>query len=787
MSNGLELTGTGGSYLRVSGDRQEVERQTASRGAFEKRHGVKISAAHQYEDDMPRDLSAKRPDFQRMLKAVKAGRLQWVFIDHIDRFGFADEWELAKRLVEFHEAGCKLLDARDDDWTAKGLMSFFKVGLAGHASHESQVTTSHRSLGGMIVKARAGEWQGGPPKLGFDIACFDRATNSELWRVVWEGRDITGRTERKGKMRPVYFVRRLKVYPDGRTERMDGNVVFRTSKDTQMMRIVPTRDGARLAAAQGVFGRYAAEAVTFFDLAKWLNGLGIRNSFGNLFQSRDISKMLTSEDYLGYPTFSKRRNGRFHRVKGGNVAELEPELYGKDTANAPDDVIRSAKRWFEPLIDRPTWDAVQKKLGRRDKPKHAPKNPGLYLAGLVVCAGCGRPMVARADRGEYYCGTWDKCRTRGRLGDSPCLRNGVKQGVLEGYVERYLEETGRRLQLLTEDLDAGHLTGRLGEQAGEAWGAFLKGIDRLTDYLARHHPDDFAALLRAAAERHAEDERVLRDVREAPPGLLAEQLAQHPEALDGRAGGIGFHLLDDFPAECVDLYRSRFDPSAVEAELAKLKAEYDRHLDGWADLPTKRAKETAAARLAGLESRMEELEKQRQDAADLVVNGWREMRDLEQAVAEARETMRGESAAHQLRRRAESLRGLLCRIECEFVLTGKKGCGAGGAGSRLAAVSFVPVAGEGVRFDDVREDGRCRSQGHLVPVEHLPASPCAGRPPPGSCGRWRRRPPASPCARRAPCATCRTPGRAPGWPARNTAPAPPACRAPAACPALPRP
>src|SRR5262249_54384060 len=160
--------------------------------------------------------------------------------------------------------------------TDRGLMSFFKAGLAGHSSHAEQVTKSHRALGGMLAKAKAGEWMGGPLKLGFDVGWFDQATNVELWRGIFPGRGGTGRTKRRGKMRPVYRIRRLKVYTDGREERLDGEVIFRTSKDTQVMRITPTRDGAKLAAARQLFHRYAYESVSFYDLAKWLNGLGIR-------------------------------------------------------------------------------------------------------------------------------------------------------------------------------------------------------------------------------------------------------------------------------------------------------------------------------------------------------------------------------------------------------------------------------------------------------------------------------------------------------------------------------
>jgi DNA invertase Pin-like site-specific DNA recombinase len=707
----LHLTGTGGSYLRVSGDRQEVERQLASRAAFEKRHRVKVSPHHQYEDDMPRDLSDKRPDFQRMLKAVKAGLLQWIFVDHIDRFGFADEWELVKRIGELREAGCKLYDSNNEDWTAHGLMSFFKAGLAGHSSHAEQVTKSSRCLGGMVTKAKAGEWMGGPPKLGFDVACFGRATGEELWRVVFEGHEFLRHHETKktrgGKPKRIYRVLRRRVYPDGRTERLDGNVVFRSSKETQVMRIVPTRVKAKLEAAQGVFRRYATEAVTFFALAKWLNGLGIRNSYGNKFQSVDISKMLSDEAYLGYPTFSKRRNGRFHRhTAEGGIVELEPGLRGKNTASDSADVIRSSRpngeRWFEPLVDRATWDAVQKKLRGRGKATRAPKNPGLYLARLVVCASCGEPMVGRRDRGEYYCGTWHKHHLRGTLADSPCLRNGVKQSVLEEYVNRYLEETGKRLDLLTEGPGGSHLTDRLEEQETQAWRGFRDGIVRLTGYLAEHHPEEYAAIIEDFNRRAAEDEEATRNAVPLTVSLAeryGERLtAAHRQAMQGNNPNT---TLDSggFVDACVACYRANFDPSGLAAEIERLEAEHTALMKKWADLPTPRAKEKAKAELTALEARITERERQQQDASEVIVRHHREMLGLQQAITDAKLAMHGEGGEQALRQRAEALRAILCRIECEFVVTGKRSRGGPGqAGSRLVALHFLPITGDSVRL-----------------------------------------------------------------------------------------
>jgi hypothetical protein len=365
------------------------------------------------------------------------------------------------------------------------------------------------------------------------------------------------------------------------------------------------------------------------------------------------------------------RAGRFHRYAGGKVEPLPAELRGKFTAADPADVVRSVRHFYEPLVDRKTWVAVQKKLRARrhpDAPKRAPKDNGLYLAGLVVCTGCGKPMFARKDRREFYCATCHTHREKGRADVSPCERNAVSQAVLEGYVNRYLEEAGKRVELLAGSVDAGPLTGRLRAQEADAWRGFGEGIARLTAYLAEHQPDAYNAILRE---------------HQVPP----------------EAGGPG---PDDFVAACLACYRAHFDPAAAAAELARLEAEHTARTRKWADLPTPRAKEKAKAELTALEERIADAERRRADAAGAVEGYWNQIADLNTAIADARLAMRAEAGARALRRRAEALRGLLCRIECTFVLTGKKApgkkAGPGGAWSKLAEVTFVPVAGDGATY-----------------------------------------------------------------------------------------
>jgi DNA invertase Pin-like site-specific DNA recombinase len=718
-----------------------VQRQLDSLKAFEQRHKVKVSEQHRYEDHMPRDLSAKRPDFQRMLKAVASGQLRWLFVDHIDRFGFADQWELVELLSQLRKAGCKLYDACDDEWTSRDLMSFFKVGLAGHASHTEQATKSHRVLGGTVQKAKAGEWLGGPVRLGFDVGCFDRATGKELWRVVWERREVVGKHPKKktrtGDAVPLRRILRRKVYPDGKTERLDGEMKsFCTSPETQVMRITPTRDGAKLDAARRVFARYATESVSLSGLAKWLNGLRIPNSFGGPFQSNDIKRMLTDEVYMGVITYGKHRNGRFKRydAKQG-IIDIEPELRGKDTESDPDDVIRSRRpdgsRWFEPLIGLETWTAVQAKFRARTKKRYAPKSSKMYLAGLVVCQTCRERMSARTQREEYNCASWDRSRKTGLLDECPCGRHGVRQSLIENYLNRYLEESGKRLELLTHCPTA-HVSDRLTGQQESAWDGFCAGVDRLIRYLSEQHPKEYERLVvEAEAQWEADVEELVR-VRKTPTspreGTLVKRYGKKlkdacEEALKPDAPPV---RPDAFISELLKSYQANFDPSGLDAEIARLDDEHTTQMRLWANPPTPLSKAKAAAELATLEGQLEELKRQREDVSAAVLGPWRDLQALSVAVVKATKDMHSGDGEHAMRQRAEALRSVLSCIECEFVVSAKrslvtikrgehkgKRMGKGGPGqarSKLVALHFYPLVGDAMVLSvDGPEAGNARS------------------------------------------------------------------------------
>jgi DNA invertase Pin-like site-specific DNA recombinase len=244
----LDLSGNGAAYVRVSDDLQDMLRQYEAIHAFEERHGVSIPKSHRFEDEgWARDTAAKRPDFQRLLKLAESGHIQWIVVSERDRFGTTDADEFMHYRYLLRQWGCRLYDTAGTEWTRKDIATVITAVVEGEKSEQEQHGISRRVLGGKAAYAKRGEWQGGTVPLGLDVACYScvpleagagkaNADLPELWRVVSEG-----------------LHKRVKVYPDGRTERFDGEGNFPAfQRETEVLRLTPSKDKAKLAAAVSV-------------------------------------------------------------------------------------------------------------------------------------------------------------------------------------------------------------------------------------------------------------------------------------------------------------------------------------------------------------------------------------------------------------------------------------------------------------------------------------------------------------------------------------------------------
>src|SRR5262249_58585796 len=117
----------------------------------------------------------------------------------------------------------------------------------------------------------------------------------------------------------------------------------------------------------------------------------------------------------------------------------------------------------------------------------------------------------------------------------------------------------------------------------------------------QYHPAEYAEIVREwNAQRAADEDAALNGLPLSRP--LAEYLGEEGVAASKRAlkeKTDPMQLADEFTLACLECYRSLCDPKKFEAELAELKDKHDRLVKRLLrdDLPTQRAKDTAAAGL----------------------------------------------------------------------------------------------------------------------------------------------------------------------------------------------
>jgi DNA invertase Pin-like site-specific DNA recombinase len=676
-----DLSGPGAAYVRVSTDQQDTLRQKTSIGAFEKAHGVTIPEGHRFEDQgWARDAADRRPEFQRLMALAEAGKVRWVVVDALDRFGTKDPHQLVHYLYRLREAGCRLFEVAGAEWTRADIATIITAVVRGEDSRQEQDKNSKRVLGAQYEAARRGEWQGGPPPPGFDVACYSRATGEELWRFVCD--------------------RRQRVYADG-TEESRPRTPPHDAR-TEMKRLSPCRDERKLAAVVEVFGMYAKGSYGPSSLARHLHRTGVRNSEGGRIQGGHVERMLRDPAYIGYPAWNRRTRAKFNCRKGGKtVATLNHAQ--RESGNDPADWVRSERQLYPPVVDPAVFDAVQAKLRREAEEKEregktrAPLSPEHFLRGLVRCGHCQKPMDVHTGRrgdSEYYCSSYQKsCLPGSRAADCGCLRNGVYQGEIEPHLDRWLAEAGDTLDQLKR-LDVWRPTDPRAAQADAHQKAFYEGFDRLLAYLAERHPEEYAAILRWQDQCAAWAEESVRADRAAgwpplpPDPARAERFRAAMEnyhKLRKEGGNRAVACVPQFVRECLDLYRERVDPTALDAEIAALEAELAAKTDGWRDLPkiplVRKQAEEELSRLAG---QIEDLQRQREDLASEVENHYLEMETLELDLADALTALRARRDEHSLRVLAQKLKKRVEYIDCFFVPTGDERPGK--SKSRLAKV-----------------------------------------------------------------------------------------------------
>lgn len=158
-------------YVRVSTEDQvkgySIDRQI--RACHDKAEAEGYQVAKVYQDLGESAKTAKRPDFQAMMEAVrkasKKNRVQAIIIDNLDRF-MRNLRELLNFEYELRQLGVRLLSASEDIDTGSdaGAMMFQFKGMFAERYLEN---LKRETLKGLRGKAEKGRWVGGMNPYGY--------------------------------------------------------------------------------------------------------------------------------------------------------------------------------------------------------------------------------------------------------------------------------------------------------------------------------------------------------------------------------------------------------------------------------------------------------------------------------------------------------------------------------------------------------------------------------------------------------------------------------------------
>jgi DNA invertase Pin-like site-specific DNA recombinase len=380
------------TYLRKSTDRQEasIPDQRDAVAKLAKQRGYTV--VREYKDEgISGDDTERRTGFLQMLDdAKRLGDYHAILCWDQDRFGRFDPLEAGYWVKPLRDRGIYLETIAQGkiDWDDFAGRIIYAVQQEG--KHAYLKDLSRNVTRGILAKVRRGEWVGGRVPYG-----------------------------------------------------------YRRNEDKRL----EPGDPVEVETVRWLFREYLRRDVSLCTLARELNARGVpapmrkasgRWRGGGLWAVQGIRNILKRPAYVGDFVWNRRHMGAYHGVKNGEITASTKQRH-QVTENDPADweVIPDH---HEALIDRDTFDRVQKKLVTRRDHSSSPAVGGPFLfTGLAKCGDCGWPMYGMnwwgADNPsggppggrKYCCGQYHSYRKAG------CNSNKVEERDLLNAVLDVIE------------------------------------------------------------------------------------------------------------------------------------------------------------------------------------------------------------------------------------------------------------------------------------------------------------------------------------------------------------
>ena len=410
----------------------------------------------EYKDAGYSGKNTARPDFQRLLKDIKANKIKTLYVYRLDRFSrsvadFSQLWEtLQEHGVEFVS-----VNENFDTKTPMGRAMLQIIMIFAQLERE---TTAERVKDNYYRRVALGNWPGGPAPYGFDIEKI--------------------------------------IGPDGK----------------KISSLVPNED---MQTVVRIFQEYEQDDMSLGMLARKLSEEGIPGVRRTTWDNVALSRVLHNPVYV-----KADEEVRLHFLaRGAKVSSLEEAFDGVHGAVLVGRRKASDRKYTrlddhtlsmlqsEGIISSQLWLKCQHKLEHNKQIGNSGKGKNTWLSGLLKCSSCGYALKVLKEKTSR----WMVCSGRYNLHQCQASIR-VKLAELEAEVrqaiEHMLEECPAEAPVEQEDDNIGQKLAELDRKADRLMDAFAESLEMSSEYLQR-------ALSRIEKERENLLEMRMRQHRQA--------------------------------------------------------------------------------------------------------------------------------------------------------------------------------------------------------------------------------------------------------------------------------
>ena len=450
----LPLAGTGAIFYRISSKKQEIKSQYESVGNWLERRRLTIDPKNVFEFVVKRRKTTQHVDFHRLLEWANQGRINWIVVQDLDRFGSKDPYQLLEFLGKLKDSGCQLWSVAEDMcMNDGGDAATLLACIKGMTSEKECWTRSNRAHNAKQLMALEGRWLAGPIPYAFDLECRD-STGQILWRYVLESAVRVKEMIQTGhgsNKEVTSYKKKGTLIQAGKEIPVETHPPH--TKEVEKIFLVPSIRTERQEAIRNMF-EWFSDGDTAICISKRLNSQGVHPVYGDVWYAERVKHILKNPLYSqGVQSGYKKTSAGYYRYAGVDeetgkrVMGKAPDKVGKLSYYSRDEWI-GARDAREGMV---SVGAYEEAMARLDGParKKAPKNSALWLADVLVCDHCGEKMWGsmlkahgrhKDPRRTYMCSTYMK-----DSGLRGCKAHRTQHEAVEGILNKWLAETNQTL------------------------------------------------------------------------------------------------------------------------------------------------------------------------------------------------------------------------------------------------------------------------------------------------------------------------------------------------------